>query len=198
MTARSSSTGGFSFSFPTHVAPSEVANLRWESPRVETYTSHFHDCRTAIVRLAEDTESEETDALAGLNAGDAQTAKSDDAGAAVEERRVRRPNSVGSGKAKSARTRDEFGIAAIHRVAGEDRPIAQIFHRMTAIPAITIHAAHPGNAHARADRRLRAFTSDNFADDLMPGNQLRAKRREIAFDDVQVGSADATGEDAKQ
>src|SRR5271156_8903 len=54
VTARSSSTGGFSFSFPTHVAPSDVASLRWDSPLVETYTSHFQDCRTAMVRLAEE------------------------------------------------------------------------------------------------------------------------------------------------
>ena len=32
----------------------------------------------------------------------------------------------------------------------------------------------------------------------MAGNQLRTKRREIAFHNVQIGAADAAGEDAKE
>ena len=91
-----------------------------------------------------------------------------------------------------------FGVSAIYCVAGKGWPIAKVFHRVTAIPTIAICTAHPGNAHAGADRRLRAFSGDNFADDLVAGNQLLAKRGQIAFDNVQVGPADATGENAKQ
>src|SRR5437867_10389899 len=53
VTARSSATGGLSFSFPTQVAPREAAKLRWDAPRVETYTSHFQALSTAIARCAE-------------------------------------------------------------------------------------------------------------------------------------------------
>src|SRR5438105_8327059 len=53
VTARSSATGGLSFSFPTQVAPREAANLRWEAPRVETYTSHFQALSTAIAKCAD-------------------------------------------------------------------------------------------------------------------------------------------------
>ena len=69
---------------------------------------------------------------------------------------------------------------------------------MTAIPAIAIHPAHPGNADARAHGRFRAFACDNFADDLMAGDELWPQRRQVAFDDVQIGAADAAGEDAKE
>ena len=69
---------------------------------------------------------------------------------------------------------------------------------MTAIPAIAIYTAHPGNAHARTYGRFHAFACDDFADNLMAGNQLWPKRRQVAFHDVQIGAAHATGEDAKQ
>src|SRR5208282_3607025 len=54
VTARSSSAGGVSVSVPTHLAPKDSANLRCEAPRVETYTSQFHECKTAITRCAEE------------------------------------------------------------------------------------------------------------------------------------------------
>jgi len=91
-----------------------------------------------------------------------------------------------------------FGVTAIHRVTGEDRPIAQIFHRVTAIPAITVCSAHPGNSHARSDWRFLTLACDDFADDLVTRNQLRPKRRQVTFDDVQIRATHATGEDAKQ
>jgi hypothetical protein len=68
---------------------------------------------------------------------------------------------------------------------------------VTAIPAIAIRTAHPGNSHAGTYQGLRAFACDNFADDLMTGNQSGPKRGEIALDDVQIRSTHATGEDAK-
>ena len=83
----------------------------------------------------------------------------------------------GRGNVKSVPRESVFRVAAVHRVARENWPIAQIFHLVAAIPAIAIHTAHPGNAHARSHRRFRAVACDNFADDLVTGNQLRPKRR---------------------
>jgi hypothetical protein len=69
---------------------------------------------------------------------------------------------------------------------------------VTAIPAVAVHAAHPGNAHARADRRFLTLACDDFANNLVAGNQLRPQRRQVVFHDVQIGAAHATGEDAKE
>jgi hypothetical protein len=35
---------------------------------------------------------------------------------------------------------------------------------------------------------------DDFADDLMAGDDARVQRRKIALDDVQIGAADAAGD----
>ena len=51
--ARSSATGGRSRSPPTHVAPRDAANWRWEAPRVETNTSHFQERSTGSAKCAE-------------------------------------------------------------------------------------------------------------------------------------------------
>ena len=82
--ARSSWTGGLSFSVPTQVAPSGAAC-------VAVGFAAGGDVDLAVP-VAEDldglrgggSEAEEADALAGLGAGDAEAAEADDAGA--EER----------------------------------------------------------------------------------------------------------------
>jgi hypothetical protein len=69
---------------------------------------------------------------------------------------------------------------------------------VTAIPAIAIHSAHPGNAHARADWRFLTLACDDFANNLVAGNQSRTERRQVVFRDVEIGAAHAAGEDAKE
>jgi hypothetical protein len=39
---------------------------------------------------------------------------------------------------------------------------------------------------------------NNFADDLVTGNYLRAPRRQFSFHDMQIGSADTTRSHAQQ
>jgi hypothetical protein len=41
-------------------------------------------------------------------------------------------------------------------------------------------------------------SGDDFADDLMSGNDSRIARREFSFNDMKVGPADATCEDAEE
>jgi hypothetical protein len=67
---------------------------------------------------------------------------------------------------------------------------------VTAVPASTIDATHPGDADTCPQRQFRCRAFDDFTDDLMPGNEARPERRQIALDDVQVGAADSAGDDA--
>ena len=142
-------------------------------------------------------EAEEADALAGLDAGDAQAAEADDAGA--EQRRGvdgveaggQRVGEVGAGEGV-------LGVAAVDGVAGEDGVVAEVLHAVAAEPAVAVDAADPGDADARAERKLGGGAVDDFADDLMAGDDARVERRKVALDDVEVGAADAAGEDAEE
>jgi hypothetical protein len=69
---------------------------------------------------------------------------------------------------------------------------------MTAVPAITVDAAHPGNAYPRAQRQRGRSAIDDLAHDLMTRNQLRQNRRQVSFNDVQVRAADAASNDPNQ
>jgi len=69
---------------------------------------------------------------------------------------------------------------------------------MAAIPAITIHAAHPGNTDTRSQRQFRGRALDHFAHDLMARNELRPKRGQICFHDVQIGTTHSARDDPKQ
>jgi len=94
-------------------------------------------------------KTKESDSLSLLNPSHSQAAEADDAGAqqrsdmSVIQARGKRKSEV------SAR-QNIFGIAAIHGVSGKDRLIAEIFHAVMAVPAVTIDATHPGNADTRS------------------------------------------------
>jgi hypothetical protein len=77
-----------------------------------------------------------------------------------------------------------LGIASIYRIAGEGRVIAEILHSMTAVPALAIHAAHPGNTDSRSQRQLRCLAVNHLSDDLMAWDELRSNRRQVSFHDV--------------
>ncbi len=64
---------------------------------------------------------------------------------------------------------------------------------MLAIPAGPVDASDPGNSDARAQGNFRRLAVDDLPYDLMTGNQLSAKGRKFAFDDMQIGSANAAG-----
>lgn len=88
-----------------------------------------------------------------------------------------------------------LGKASVLRISSKGRLIAQILHRMTAVPAITVHSAHPGEAHPRAKRQRQRSAIDNLAHDLMTWNKLRLNRRQISFNNVQVRAADPASDD---
>ena len=69
---------------------------------------------------------------------------------------------------------------------------------MAAEPAIAVDAADPGDADARAGGQGCGCAFDDFADDLMAGDDARVEGLEIALDDVEISAADAAGDDFEQ
>jgi hypothetical protein len=92
----------------------------------------------------------------------------------------------------------EFSVAAVHRISRERRLVAQILHFVTTEPAIAVDAAHPGNADARSDRQVRGRALDDFSDDLMTRGKPRPQRRQIPFDDMQVGATNSASQHSQQ
>jgi hypothetical protein len=76
--------------------------------------------------------------------------------------------------------------------------IAEILHRVTAIPAIAVDAADPRDACARAQWQFRRSTIDDFAHDLMPRDHSQLFRRQLSFHDMKVGATHAACADAQQ
>jgi hypothetical protein len=69
---------------------------------------------------------------------------------------------------------------------------------MTAIPAAPIHAAYPGDANASAWRKVRRAGIGNFSNNLVALNDLIAKWRELAFDNMQIRPTNAANADTKE
>jgi hypothetical protein len=124
-----------------------------------------------------------------------------------------------NGKAEVGAGERVFSVAAVNCVAGKGREIAEIFHIATAIGACAVGAANPGNADARARPEtscrasldwagvdVRSYTvtagvnvaRDDFADDLMTGNNSRITWREFTLDNMKISAADPTCEHPQQ
>ncbi len=137
-------------------------------------------------------EPVEAEAPALLDAGETQAAEADNAGA--EQRgRVLIGEAIGNGVDEIFGCDDIFGVAAIDGVAGEFRMVAEILGARAAIAADAVGAMQPGNSNARAKREASSAGTEllDHADDLVPWNDGRLARRQFAFDDVQVGAANA-------
>ena len=76
--------------------------------------------------------------------------------------------------------------------------IAEVLHIMAAEPAIAVDPAHPGDAHTCSDGEGRSCAVHHLTNDLMAWDDARLNCREVTFDDVEIGSADATGDDLEQ
>ncbi len=195
--ARSSWTGGLSFSLPTQVAPRAAA-------RAAVGFAAGADVDFAVPGLEDGdgeaggaAEAEEADAFAGLDAGDAEAAEADDA-RAEERGDVDVVETGGEGIDEVGAGQGVFGIAAIDGVAGKDGVVAEVFFAAAAEGASAVGAADPGDADARADWKVGGCALDDFADDLVAGDEAWVERGQVAFDDVEVGAADSAGEDAEE
>jgi hypothetical protein len=157
-------------------------------------------------------ESEESDAVSFLDAGNAKAAEADNSGA--EERgSVERVEGSGDGKDKIGAGEGVFGVASVEGIAGEGGGVAEVLFVAKAVRASAVGAAEPGDAdEIRRDSVRRClvgkecpahtgctyFCFYDFADDLVAGDYLGMERGEFAFGDVEVGAADSAGEDAEE
>jgi hypothetical protein len=87
-------------------------------------------------------------------------------------------------KSKVRTHRGKLGKAPVYRIASESGFVAQVFHPMMAVPAITVYTAHPGDADTRSQRQLRCCAFDHLPNDLMSWNEFRPNLRQISFNDV--------------
>jgi hypothetical protein len=69
---------------------------------------------------------------------------------------------------------------------------------MTAIPAVPINAANPGDANASAWRKVRRAGIGNFSNNLVAWNDLIAAWRQLAFHNMQIRPANAAGAYTKE
>jgi len=89
-------------------------------------------------------------------------------------------------------------IAAIDGVSGEDWGIAKILEAATAIGAISIDSANPGDADSCTERQFRGSTIDNVSYDLMARDEWLLPSGKFALDNVKVGTADSAGTHLKK
>src|ERR1019366_7769017 len=142
-------------------------------------------------------EAEQSDTVPGLDSRHPKTAETDDAGA--EERRCvkivescrKRDHEIAAGECV-------FGVAAVDCVAGEGGRVAQVLATLEAIPAGSVRAADPGDAHASAGRKRRRGSVCDLTGDLVTGYQWLAPGRQFAFDNMQIGPANTTSPDPYQ
>ena len=104
------------------------------------------------------------------------------------------------GKAKAGVGDRVGGEAAVPRVAGEQRPVAQVLAVAAAIGAYAAGTAEPGHADARTDRRggYAGPMGRDPPDDLVPGHDRQLGVRQIAVDHVEIGAAHPAGLDLDQ
>ena len=86
------------------------------------------------------------------------------------------------------------GEAAVARVAGKERTVAEIFHALPAKPADAAGVSEPGNSDPVADPMRRDVAADEVdaADDFMAGNDWISDAGKFGVDDMKVGPADPT------
>jgi hypothetical protein len=89
-------------------------------------------------------------------------------------------------------------VAAIDGVSGEDWGVAKILEAATAIGAISIDSANPGDADSCAERQVRGSTIHHVSHDLMAGDEWLLPSRQFALDNVKVGTADSAGAHLKK
>ncbi len=142
-------------------------------------------------------KTKKSNPLSPLHARNPQAAKANDA-RTQQGRDMHVIQTSGQRKSEICARKGILGVASVHRVSRKCRAITQIFHAVMAVPAITIDAAHPRNTGSRSHRQLCCRTFDYLSHDLMTRNELRSKRRQIFFYDVQVSPTHSACDDPKQ
>ncbi len=87
------------------------------------------------------------------------------------------------------------GEAAVPRVSGEKRTVAEIFHALPAEATDAAGVAEPGDSHPLANPVGSDVAADEVdaADDFMAGNDRIFYAGKLGVDDVKVGPANPAG-----
>ena len=103
----------------------------------------------------------------------------------------------GMGNVKLSSGQDVIGVAAVHVVAVEECGLAEILAATLAEYASAAGPVYPRDADSGSDFETFNLGAQLFhgANNLVTGDQGRLSGREITFDNVEVGAADATGRD---
>ena len=143
------------------------------------------------------TKAEEPDAVAGLHARDAQTAKANDAGA--QQRRGVQVVEFGRERINKIAARGGvLGISAVDGISGEDRRVAKILEATAAVRAVPSTPPIQDTPTRVPSGNSGVAPSTTIPTIWWPGISGLLSRRQFAFDDVQVGAADSAGAHAQQ
>ena len=194
ISAASSSAGARSSLPPAHATPSSRAKPVRRGvarPRERERLASLETCELRDdVRSGAETENAEACGVAGH----AQRAIAD-------QPRAHPRRELGIGVSAGQRERvacvgdGVFRVAAVDRVAGEARRVAEVFASARAIRAHTTGVAEPRHADAHADaKRCHAGAQRRHdTDNLVAGYQRQLGIGQLAIDDVQIGAADTAG-----
>jgi hypothetical protein len=128
--------------------------------------------------MGRSTEPEQPDAVARLDTRHTKAAKANDAGA-QERGSVQIVQFIGKRKSEIGANDCIFSIAAVYRVTGKRGCVTEILQTEVTIAARAVRSAHPGHAHACADRKFVHVagrrSAYDFADNLMSGDYSGAR-----------------------
>src|SRR5690606_10137987 len=88
-----------------------------------------------------------------------------------------------------------FRVAAVARIAGEERLFAEVLAPRAAIAALPTGMAEPGNADALTGREAGDALAQrgDAADNLVARHDGKLRVGQFAVDKVKIGTADAAG-----
>ena len=150
--ARSSSTGGLhSRSHP--VAPSDGRRRAMVLSPASPHTPGTSRSAERQWQAGRAAKAEKSHPLARFHPCHPQAAEADNPGA--QQRRHMQIVQPGRQRENEIRARQGvLGVSAVDRISGERRMIAQVFHAVTAVPALPVHAPDPGDAGTASQRQF--------------------------------------------
>jgi hypothetical protein len=132
-----------------------------------------------------------------LNTGDTEASKPYDP--STEKRRhMSRIESIRQWVNKIGSRQRILRITAINCIPGKGWLIAEVLHSPLAVKAGAVSTTHPGNADPHSQRQKVSCPFNDCADNLVAGYKSPSKRRQVAFNDVQICPAYAAGNYAQQ
>ena len=194
MMAASSGSGGACPESPAHAAPrAKAKSLRGRIAR-PSEGEHRAALPSGHLRQYVRGRAEAVEPQPIRIAGDGEGSPADHSGA--QQRRQRLVAAALTQRERESRIRNGCGrVAAVARVAGEQRPVAQVLPLHQTIGADAAGVAEPRNADALTELEPLDAPPERIdaADDLMPRDDGQTRLGQFAVDHVQVGAAHPAG-----